>query len=127
MSATADSRDGMNDVEVGQRKDALPRGVIAAAVAFLAIQALLPLIPAFSEHRPAPLGWQMFSRASLTLHLDVHYADGRVERVEAGRLVVHSRQDIPFGRLLPPVLCARPGAVLVEVHEGGELRTLQCE
>lgn len=105
----------------------LTAGMAMAAVAYLVLQLALPVAAAFSTQRPAPLGWQMFSSGRLNLHFDVTYTDGRVERHTPERLVVHSRDDIPFARLLPSVLCARPGAVVVDVDQAGDRWRVRCD
>ena len=100
---------------------------VPAAVAFVALQVLVPIVTRFADHQPATFGWHMFAGASPYVRFDVLYEDGRAEHLSSASILIRNRNDIDFASLLPPILCRRHGATAVVVRGVESSERVACD
>ena len=112
----------------GPAPPALPRWLTAAALAWIAVQVLLPpAIVLAADHLPTVFAWQMFSRGTPRVEFHVLTDDGRVTLYSPRDLVFKDRGDIPFADLLPAKLCQRAGVRAVRTETPDGERVLRCD
>ncbi len=90
------------------------------AMVFLGAQIALPAWQ-LTRPRPARFGWQMYAGGARASEFAAVRRDGSVTAVALDEYVVRSRDDLDLLRYLPPVICARTGAVAVryrDAHRG---------
>ena len=78
---------------------------VALGVAFLVVQAVVPVVIWFTQPRPAPFAWEMFAETPAPPHIQVVLEDGTRSTVNLSDVVVRTRGDIPYAQVLPSHLC----------------------
>jgi hypothetical protein len=103
------------------------RFLVAAVVAFLAAQVLVPAVALFGP-RPARFGWHMYSALPPVPEAWAVTADGTREQVDLGNLFAVQRAEIDYVAVLRAGLCAAVGAREVEIRPraGAPVETIPC-
>ena len=103
------------------------RLLIAAIIAFLAVQLAVPAAALFGP-RPARFSWHMYSALPPVPEAWTVTTDGRREQVDLGSLFAVQRAEIDYVAVVRAGLCGAVDAHAIEIRRSAEapVETITC-